>query len=225
MKKHTVDSIDLWLGQGIDFQNRIIDFIGEVDEPRVALTKRALIKMAQMDHKTPITLFISSFGGSAYDAMALYETISTLPCPVITFGEGKVISSGFIIFLAGHIRVAHDRTTFMMHSVSGGTEGRAIDLETDALESKRLNGLILEMIVSKTNKPKSWWYRRLKHIDIYMNNVQALEYGILTQKLEDLFGKPKRDKKRRRKAATSVSDTRVSKRNSSSSRVRSKKVR
>jgi ATP-dependent Clp protease protease subunit len=196
-KMPSLDAIDLWLNSGIDFDNRVIDFAGEVNERKVSLVNRALIKMAQINNKQPITLFISSFGGSVYDAISLYDTITTLSCPVTTFGDGKVISSGFIIFLAGTKRLSYPSTTYMMHSISGGTEGRAIDLEIDALESKRLNKLILDIIVSKTNKPKSYWYRVLRYTDYYMDFSKAREYNVITHTLEESQNEQKRKTKKR----------------------------
>lgn len=168
-----------WLQMGVDFESRRIEINYEVNEQMASFIIRALLKMSEVSN-APIELYLSSHGGVVYDGLAIYDAIQACPCPVTIYASGKIMSSAFIIFLAGDRRYAAKHTTFMMHSISYQGEGKVRDQEIDVLEAKRLNNLFLEIMASRTKMTKKWWYRQILSHDKYFDLKQAQECGIVT---------------------------------------------
>lgn len=168
-----------WLINGIDLDNRRIEIRGEVCDNMASIITRALIKMSEMN-LDPIQIILSSPGGDAYEGFAIADSIEECPCPVNIKASGKVMSAGFVIFLAGKHRTASPHTTFMMHSVSYGVEGTTKEHEVNMNEGKRLNNAFLDLAEKKTRRSRKWWMRTVLHQDKYFSVSEALEIGIMT---------------------------------------------
>lgn len=178
-----VDLIDLWINYGIDLDGRKVYLAGAIEEKNVTRIKRAIMMMVTMNDKEPIHVFVNSFGGSVYDTLGLYDMLVGLPCDVYTYAHSKVMSGAFIIYLAGSRRYALPSTTFMMHSVSSeGREGKTYEQEIDVIESKRLNGMLMSIIVDKTDKSEKFWTKKIRTDDFYIDFDNAIQYGIVTEK-------------------------------------------
>lgn len=172
------DSAIQWLQLGIDLEARRIEINFEVSDVMASMIIRAILKMNDISHD-PIELHLSSFGGSAYDGLAIYDAIRTSPSPVYVIANGKIMSAAFIIFLAGQVRAALPHTTFMMHSVSFGSEGKVKDQEIDVQEAKRLNNVFLDILQERTKRNKKWWYRNIVSHDKFFNVQDAVEAGVV----------------------------------------------
>lgn len=170
----------LWFTLGIDLESRRIDVDTEVDETMASIIVRSLLKMSELS-KDPIELYLSTFGGDAYSAMKIYDAITACDCDVHIIASGKIMSAGFIIFLAGDQRTAAPHTAFMMHSISYESEGKVKDQEISVIEAKRLNNIFLDILAQRTNKNKKYWYRKLNGPDQYMDVAQAKECGVIPQ--------------------------------------------
>lgn len=136
--------------------------------------------------REPIYLYINSEGGSVYDSLALVDIISTASTPVVTFCTGKAMSSALTIFLAGHYRIAGPYSTFMYHEISQDVQGFISSVKQDLRESERLQNMIDEFILLKTNIPKDVLnMHRDKKNDWYIPAEEAVELGIA-----DIIAKP-----------------------------------
>lgn len=169
----------MWFDRGIDIENRMISITGEIGEESVTMAIRAIYKMYELDDKAPIQIFINSYGGSVYDALALYDVMTCTPIPIITHAMGKVMSSGLTIFLGGMQRFAMPRTTFMAHEVSSGTYGKKHEIEADAQEVNRLSDQICSIFESRTSRTKAWWKKKIKFEDKYFGIDVAKKLGIV----------------------------------------------
>lgn len=178
----------LWVKEGIDFETRTVSITSDIDEKNMGEAVRAILKMAEMDLKSPIHVHISSFGGSVYDAFKLYDVMSCVPCPIYTYAFGKVMSAAFVLFLAGDVRYSLPRTTFMMHTISSGVEGKLFEQEIDIKEGRRLFIEVLKILENKTKKDVEWWRKQIKTHNIYFDINKAIELGVVTDK----FDEPKR---------------------------------
>lgn len=193
-----------WLQSGIDFESRRIHVDLEVGEVMSSIIIRGLIKLSEISNE-PIEIHLSSNGGDVYDGLAIYDAIRNCPCDVIIFAHGKIMSAAFIVFLAGDIRLAMPNTTFMMHSVSYEPDKAKVkDHEIDVQEGKRINNLFLDIMSTRTKKPKNWWYRKILSQDFYFNLTEAKEHGIISNisfertKKEDVKKKKASKKKTKR---------------------------
>ena len=92
------------------------------------------------------------------------------------------MSAGTIIMLAVDLqhRSAYANTTFMYHTLSGGTWGKVKDMEENVDESKRLHKLMWNIYKENTSIPEE----KLDEIykckkDWYITSQQALKYKII----------------------------------------------
>jgi ATP-dependent protease ClpP protease subunit len=90
------------------------------------------------------------------------------------------MSMATVIFLAGDERVSYPNSTFMLHAVSSMVDGKLYEMELDVKETKRLNEVLLQIIVDNTKHNASWWNKQLKYEDKYFDSEGALEAGIVT---------------------------------------------
>lgn len=112
----------------IDMDKRIFYLSDEIDNNVVGKLCYQLLMLNEQDDerekkevgykRKPIKLYIQSFGGSVYDALAFVDSIMNSKTPVWTYSNGYAMSAGFLIFLAGQKRYATRHTTFLYHQIS-----------------------------------------------------------------------------------------------------------
>jgi ATP-dependent Clp protease protease subunit len=178
-KDNKFETAQTWLQMGIDLEYRRIQLDMDVSDVMASLVIRALVKMTDISHD-PIEIYLSSYGGEIYSGLAIYDAIRACPCDVVIHANGKIMSAASVIYLAADVRVAAKHTSFMLHSVSSGTEGKIKDQEIDVQEGKRLNNVMLDILADRTKMKKNWWYRKILSHDIYFDLTQAKEYGIVS---------------------------------------------
>jgi ATP-dependent Clp protease protease subunit len=178
------ESNSQWLQVGIDLVSRRIHLSGPVDPSMAAAVTRGLIKMAEIS-KEPIELYLSSPGGDVYPALGIYDAVRSSPCDIIIYGLGEIMSAAFVIFLSGDYRYAAPNTTFMMHSLSFGSEGNVKEQVVSAREGVRVNELILTLMSQRTKRNKAWWKKQTISQDFYFTTKEASKIGALTKLLEE----------------------------------------
>lgn len=168
-----------YIASGVDLESRRIEYRGEVNELMSSIITRALLKLSEKS-SDPIEFYFSSSGGDVYEGLAVYDAIMACPCDVHIIASGKIMSAGFIIFLAGDVRIAAPHTTFMMHSVSYDPgNGIVKSHEVQVNEGKRINNVFLDIMAARTNRNKKFWYRTILNQDKYLNLQDATEVGII----------------------------------------------
>lgn len=172
------ENFSTWITMGIDIESRRIQLDMDVSDVMASLVIRALVKMADISHE-PIEIYLSSYGGEAYSGLAIYDAIRASPCDIIIYANGKIMSAGVLVFLAGDVRYAAKHTAFMMHSVSSGVEGKVKDQEIDVLEAKRINNVMLDILAERTKMKKNWWYRKILSHDFYFDAQTGKELGVV----------------------------------------------
>lgn len=131
---------------------------------------------------TPITVLLSTPGGSCYDGMAIYDAIISSETPVEIVCSGKVMSMGIIVTLAAKVRKAYRNTTFMIHQVSSMAMGFLQDMEESIEETKRINDLLFSIIESRTKITREMLSEVAeKKKDWYLTAEKAFELGIITE--------------------------------------------
>lgn len=122
------------------------------------------------DNEKPITINISSPGGSVMDGLALFDTILKLRrqgVVVTTRAAGLVASMATILLQAGTERVADKNVQILVHEVSGGAGGKISAISDEAAFMERLNARLLAILAERSTlsaraiKSKSsrreWW--------------------------------------------------------------------
>ena len=170
-------NLHTYIEKGYSFEYRTI-YISDVTEEDMSKLIRAFDVMENSSNE-PIHIFVSSFGGSVYDGLALFDKIRASKSEVHTYAMGKVMSMGLILFLAGDIRHMQDNATAMAHSVSSGTWGKARNMEVDVNEVKRLNKILINILTQYTKMSTTFWEQEIKHEDKYYDKKTCKKLGII----------------------------------------------
>ena len=160
---------------------RIVFLNGEVTENNIALIVAQMLHLANLNRK-PITLVISTYGGSIDEMFSLYDTIKFLPCPVHTVALGKVMSAGVLLLASGEKgkRLMGASGRIMIHSVSGGVYGNVFEIENQSKESRRLHDMMVKRLARETKMSR----KQIEDImapklDFYLTAEKAVELGIV----------------------------------------------
>lgn len=131
--------------------------------------------------RTPIILYINSWGGSTVDGMGLADIITLSETDVYTVNLAACYSMGFYIFLAGKRRYAMPHSQFLLHegyvgSVYGENTSKArerIEFETVKMEEENR-----KYILDRTNIGKKVYDKNFK-TEWYMLPQEAKKLGIV----------------------------------------------
>ena len=101
----------------------------------------------------PITIAISSYGGSLLDifsVIAYLEELKESGYEIITIVDGKAMSAGAFLLICGSKRYARRYASTMMHQLSSGCSGTISEMENEVRECRRLWDLLKELTVKNT---------------------------------------------------------------------------
>lgn len=126
-----------------------------------------------------ISFFINSPGGSVTAGMAIYDTMNFIKPDVSTIVMGQACSMGSLLASSGAKgkRKILPSARHMIHQVSSGTRGTAIDMKIALEETLKLNKYLTEVYVKNTGHP----YEKLEQDmsrDYYMSAQESLDYGL-----------------------------------------------
>lgn len=129
-----------------------------------------------------IQILLSTYGGTAYDGISLYDAIKNSKTEVDITCFGKIMSMGIVLLLASKTRKAYRNTTFMIHEGYSGAIGKISDMEDSVDEAKRLNDIYFDIIESEAKIPKAKLDEiRKARKDWYFTAEEALKYGLITE--------------------------------------------
>jgi len=157
-------------------QSKFSDLMQLLDQNGISYNLKELIEAKCL------IVTISTYGGNMHSGFAIYDLLVDSPFKIVTVGLGKVMSAGFLIFLAGDVRRSNENTRFMIHEVSTVTYGTLSAIEEDLNEAKILNDIAKRIIVSKTaiTMEQLNTYATQKK-DWYMSKKEAMELKVLTE--------------------------------------------
>lgn len=181
MAQFSKDWVDAYFDNGVDVANRRIFLDGDIDEDSISDAIKGLYLMETKSKEAPCDLFISSCGGSIYDALALYDIINTLKCPVHTFAYGKCMSAAPLLLAAGEpgYRWCAPHVAFMHHDWADHIEGKGRELTAWVKHGEAIGKTWTELLAKHTKKNFKWWDDRGKrNADFYFTAEQAVEWGV-----------------------------------------------
>jgi ATP-dependent Clp protease protease subunit len=112
-------------------KDRIVFLGTHVDQHTANLVVAQLLFLQAEDSKKDIFFYINSPGGSAYDAMAIYDTMQYVTNDIQTVGIGMQASAAAFLLSSGTKgkRFLLPNSTVMIHQPSSGTSGKVTDQE------------------------------------------------------------------------------------------------
>ena len=110
--------------------------------------------------RTPIRLFINSYGGSVYDGLALIDVIRRSKTPVHTVCIGSCMSMALWVWLSGAKRFVGESATLMFHDVSLFAYDKTEGIKQELNEMIRLQEMLVSDIADKSMVKKDilWDY-------------------------------------------------------------------
>ena len=141
-----------------------------------------LLFLDREDPDKDINLYINSPGGVINSGLAIYDTMQLIRPPVSTICVGLAASMATVLLCSGAKgkRFALPNATIHMHQASGGMQGQATDMEIAAREILRVQEIIRSILMKNTGQAMD----KIVHDtdrDLYLNPVQAVEYGLIDE--------------------------------------------
>jgi len=193
-EKPAVDVRSLLQGAMEEMESRTMLLQGNLDEEKAGEILSGFLALADLKPPKqnlkegelpydPITLYISTYGGSADEMFGLFDIMNNCKksCVIETVGVGKVMSAGTLLLAAGtkgHRKITKN-CRVMLHQVSAGTFGPLFNMTTEIDAIQSLQESYISAMVSCTNLSK----RKLKsllneRVNVYLSAEEAVEYGL-----------------------------------------------
>lgn len=162
-------------------QDRIVFLSGDVNEHSITNVQAQLIGLANVS-TLPITLVVSTYGGSVDEMFSLYDTFHLIKAPVHTVALGKVMSAGVLLLAAGAKgkRLIGRHARIMIHPVSAGSGGNVFEVRNDVEEQERVQQLMVQALERETKMKRSIidGFMKAGH-DCYITAEEAIKLGIV----------------------------------------------
>ena len=175
---------------------RSILMYGDVNEERAADIVSALLllgdkkrvdkatsRLPEGEELDDIKFYISTYGGSADDMMAIYDMMRLTKNnrDIETIGMGKIMSAGTLILASGTRgkRKIMRNCRVMLHAVSAGSMGTIHSLvnemeEVQNIQDMQIRALCAETLLTKRQLKKMWEQK----VNVQLTAEEAVEYGL-----------------------------------------------
>lgn len=166
-------------------KQRIVVLFGELKERMVDRVCKKLIYLGTLDPKKgPIQVILNSIGGEVYLGLLIFNTIKDLVrkgFQVEIETRGLAASMSCYILQAGSKRKASKYSRFLIHEISTYTFGKSSEVKEQAEETLKLNSMLKEILVERTNKTaeeiEKTWHKK----DVWLSAEEALQFGLIDE--------------------------------------------
>ena len=150
------------------------------DKKRVDKAKERLPEGEKLDD---IKFYISTYGGSADDMMAIYDMmrLTKQNRDIETIGMGKIMSAGTLILACGTRgkRKIMRNCRVMLHAVSAGSMGSIHNLVNEMEEIQNIQDAYIRTLCAETLLTKRQLKKMLdQKVNVYLTAEEAVEYGL-----------------------------------------------
>jgi ATP-dependent Clp protease protease subunit len=161
--------------------DRIVMLNGPVDDASASVIVAQMLHLESSDSEKDINFYINSPGGVVTAGLSIYDVMQFIKCDVATYVMGQACSMGSLLAQAGAPgkRFLLPNARHMIHQVSSGARGTAIDMQIQVEEVLKLNKLLTEIYVTHNSKGKT--FDQLKtdmSRDYFMSSQEAVDYGL-----------------------------------------------
>ncbi len=162
--------------------HRQLFLYGEVNDNTANIIKQNLIAFDIIANQ-PITLWISSPGGSCPAGLSIIEVIQKINSPVLTIISGQVCSMAAMISVVGDVRWAFgDTGVWMQHPLSSG-QADYLPFITDRTAYLVKHNAIMVKILKDCTKLTSDDYKKIESGELWLTGKDLLEKGIVDKLL------------------------------------------
>ncbi len=144
-----------------------------------------LLCLEAEDPEKDIQLYINSPGGDLQAALAIYDAMQYVRCPVRTICVGIAASAAALILAGGAKgkRYALPNSRIMIHQPWGMVGGQAVDIKIEADEILKLRDKVNEILAYHTGQPKEKIERDTDR-NFWMSAEEAKAYGIVDEVIQ-----------------------------------------
>lgn len=174
----------------LDEQDRIFWVSSQIGEATLDLIKFILKcnredKDKAVEERKRILVMIDSPGGSVEVLGSLIGAIKISKTPIWTCCYCTAYSAAADLLACGHKRFALPMTNIMFHAGSCGYQGTQAQVESAKRFFDGIGKRINDEVKSRT-KFDSKFSKKLKTDDMYMNEEEALNYGVIDEIIADI---------------------------------------
>jgi ATP-dependent Clp protease protease subunit len=180
MARLAPDWLDNYYAYGIDNRRRRLFFHGDVNEENIANLMQGLVLLDDESNE-PITIYMSSFGGSIYEMVGMYDLIVSCKCQVIGVGFGKIMSAAPLILRACDDALCYPSTQFMNHEESWGDDYKGHShMKVDMKHFEHMEKLWAQLMGRHSQlSEKAWTAMCAPGRDRYATAEEALKWGLV----------------------------------------------
>lgn len=161
--------------------HRELAVMGEVEQEMAFSLCQHIRRLETEDPNAPITVFVSSPGGSVSAGLAVYDLLRSVSCPVRTVCTDIAASMGSVIFMAGDTREMYPHAELMVHDplIPSGAGGNALSVQETSRRlmstRKTLNSILAERSGLTLKR-----VQQLTGKDTFLSAERAVELGFAT---------------------------------------------
>ncbi|MCC7268605.1 MAG: ATP-dependent Clp protease proteolytic subunit [Caulobacteraceae bacterium] len=161
-------------------KERVIFLTGPFEDGMSSLICAQLLFLEAENPKKQIDMYINSPGGVVTSALAIYDTMQYIKCPVATTVMGMAASAGSLILTAGEkgLRTSLPNARIMVHQPSGGFQGKVSDIERHAEDIIKTKRRLNEIYVKHTGRTYEEVEKTLDR-DHFMSAEEAKAWGLI----------------------------------------------
>lgn len=128
----------------------------------------------------PITLYLTTCGGSVHSAWAIVDTILKSDIEFHTVISGFVASAGTLISVAGKKRFMYPHAHALIHEVRSGAWGRYSDMRDQFANTDKIMNTLVSFYTERTNLGEEE-LRTLLSRDRYWDCHESLQHGLIDE--------------------------------------------
>ena len=160
-------------------RDRVVILHDEVNDQTASIVVAQLLFLESESDKD-IHFYINSPGGSVIAGLSILDTMRFIKCDVSTIVMGQAASMGSLLASSGTKgkRLILPSARHMIHQVSSGTRGTAIDMKIALEETLKLNQYLTEIYVENTGKTYKQLEKDMSR-DKFMSAQESVDYGLV----------------------------------------------
>ena len=163
-------------------KERVIFIVGPIEDHMANLVVAQLLFLESENPDKDVHLYINSPGGSVTAGLSIYDTMRFIKPDVSTMCIGQAASMGAFLLSGGSKgkRYILPNARTMIHQPSGGAQGQATDIESQAKEILFLRERLNSLLAEHTGQSMEVIERDTER-DRFMSSEQSVEYGLVDE--------------------------------------------
>jgi ATP-dependent Clp protease protease subunit len=145
-----------------------------------------MLFLASKDSEKEIKFYINSPGGILTSALAIYDTMQYIKCPISTVCIGSAASGAAVLLGAGSKgrRFSLPNSQILLHQVAiSGVGGEAVEIEIAAKQILKLRERINKILTKHTGQPLEKIEKDTDR-DFYLSAEEAKKYGLIDEVIQ-----------------------------------------